>query len=158
MLRPERSGLRSSRMVGCSSDDHNECSAPAVMEETPKALRVALIEDDPRIQQLICAEITDEGHDCFSFGSAEDFLDAAGSDSFDLVLLDLMLPGMDGLTCLKQLQLKAASGAARRVVIVTALNDDDKRREALSNGAEAYVLKPDLFEQLPQLLRMPSMP
>ena len=97
------------------------------MEETPKALRVALIEDDPRIQQLICAEITDEGHNCFSFGCAEDFLDAAGSDSFDLVLLDLMLPGMDGLTCLKQLQRKAASGAARRVVIVTALNDADKK-------------------------------
>ena len=101
------------------------------MEETPKALRVALVEDDPRIQQLICAEITDEGHYCTSFGSAEDFLNAAGSDNFDLVLLDLMLPGMDGLTCLKQLQLKAASGPAQRVVIVTALNDDDKRREAL---------------------------
>ena len=34
------------------------------MEETPKALRVAVVEDDPRIQQLISAEITDEGHDC----------------------------------------------------------------------------------------------
>ena len=33
------------------------------MEETPKALRVAVVEDDPRIQQLISAEITDEGHD-----------------------------------------------------------------------------------------------
>ena len=127
------------------------------MEETPKALRVALIEDDPRIQQLICAEITDEGHNCFSFGCAEDFLDAAGSDSFDLVLLDLMLPGMDGLTCLKQLQRKAASGAARRVVIVTALNDADKKHEALANGAEAYALKTDLFEQLPQLLQTRSM-
>ena len=41
------------------------------------------------------------------------------------------------------------------MVIVTALNDADKKREALSNGAEAYVLKPDLFEQLPQLLQTP---
>ena len=158
MLQREHSGLRSSKMVGCSADDHNERNAAAVMEETSKALRVALVEDDPRIQQLICSEITDEGHDCFSFGSAEDFLEAAGSENFDLVLLDLMLPGMDGLSCLKQLQLKPPSGPPLRVVIVTALNDDDKRREALSNGAEAYVLKPDLFEQLPQLLRMPSMP
>jgi CheY-like chemotaxis protein len=69
-----------------------------------------------------------------------------------------MLPGMDGLTCLKQLQLKAPSRPTLRVVIVTALNDADKRREALSNGAEAYVLKPDLFEQLPQLLRTPPIP
>ena len=67
------------------------------MEETPKALRVAVVEDDPRIQQLISAEITDEGHACICFGSAEDFLDEAGSDRFDLLLLDLMLPGMDGV-------------------------------------------------------------
>ena len=127
------------------------------MEETPKALRVALVEDDPRIQQLICAEITDEGHDCISFGSAEDFLEAIGPTSFDLVLLDLMLPGMDGLACLKQLQLKAEARPELRVVIVTALNDDDKRRQALSYGAEAYVLKPDLFEQLPQLLQTPPL-
>ena len=127
------------------------------MEETPQALRVALVEDDPRIQQLICAEITDEGHDCISFGSAEDFLEAIGPNDFDLVLLDLMLPGMDGLACLKQLKLTVEARPALRVVIVTALNDDDKRREALSNGAEAYVLKPDLFEQLPQLLRTPPL-
>ena len=127
------------------------------MEETPKALRVALVEDDPRIQQLINAEITDEGHDCISFGSAEDFLEAVGTNTFDLVLLDLMLPGMDGLTCLQQLQLNAETKPALGVVIVTALNDDDKRREALSSGAEAYVLKPDLFEQLPQLLQTPPL-
>ena len=143
-------------MDGCSQAAHNERSAPAVMEETPQALRVALVEDDPRIQQLIYAEITDEGHECDSFGSAEDFLTAVSSDRFDLVLLDLMLPGMDGLTCLKQLQLKAAPEPALRVVIVTALNDADKKHEALANGAEAYVLKPDLFEQLPQLLQTRS--
>ena len=140
-------------MVGRSLDAHNECSAPALMEETPKALRVAVVEDDPRIQQLISAEITDEGHACICFGSAEDFLDEAGSDRFDLLLMDLMLPGMDGLACLKQLQHQAAL----RVVIVTALNDADKKHEALANGAEAYVLKPDLFEQLPQLLQTRSM-
>ena len=95
------------------------------------------MEDDPRIQQLISAECADEGHACICFGSAEDFLDEAGSDRFDLMLLDLMLPGMDGLACLKQLQLKAPSEPALRVVIVTALNDADKKHEALANGAEA---------------------
>ena len=46
-------------MVGRSKDAHNECSAPALTEETPKALHVAVVEDDPRIQQLISAETTD---------------------------------------------------------------------------------------------------
>ena len=100
MWRPEHNALLASRMVGHSQDAHNECIAPAITEETPKALRVAVVEDDPRIQQLISAEITDEGHACICFGSAEDFLEEAGSDRFDLLLLDLMLPGIDG--CAKE--------------------------------------------------------
>ena len=64
-----------------------------------------------------------------------------------------MLPGMDGFACLKQLQLQAASQPALRVVIVTALKDADMKHEALKNGAEAYELKPDLFEQMTQLLQ-----
>ena len=108
MWRPEHNALLAFRMVGRLQDAHNEFSPPALMEETPKALRVAVVEVDPRIQQLSSAEITDEGHASICFESAEDFLDEAGSDRFDL-LLDLMLPGMDGLACLKQLQLQADS-------------------------------------------------
>ena len=61
MWRPEHSALLGSRMVGHLQDAHNECSAPALMVKPPKALHVAVVEDDPRIQQLISAEITDEG-------------------------------------------------------------------------------------------------
>ena len=63
-----------------------------------------------------------------------------------------MLPGMDGLECLRKLISHRKSSDLPRVVIVTALNDAEKRREALSIGAEDYVLKPDLFERLPLLL------
>ena len=122
------------------------------MQDSNGALVVAVVEDDPRIQQLLLAEIQDEGHNGVIFNSAEDFLENASSQAFDLVLLDLMLPGMDGLACLKQMQDNAVQASPPRVVIVTALNDADKKQEALSNGAEDYVLKPDLFERLPELL------
>lgn len=122
------------------------------MQDSNGALVVAVVEDDPRIQQLLLAEIQDEGHNGVIFDSAEDFLENASSQAFDLVLLDLMLPGMDGLACLKQMQDNAVQASPPRVVIVTALNDADKKQEALSNGAEDYVLKPDLFERLPELL------
>ena len=126
------------------------------MQESTGALSVAIVEDDPRIQQLLLAEIQDEGHNGVIYSSAEDFLDNASAQQFDLVLLDLMLPGIDGLACLKRIQDKAVDASPPRVVIVTALNDADKKQEALSNGAEDYVLKPDLFERLPNLLHPPQ--
>jgi DNA-binding response OmpR family regulator len=85
------------------------------MHESTGALSVAIVEDDPRIQQLLLAEIQDEGH----YSSAEDFLDNASAQQFDLVLLDLMLPGVDGLTCLKRLQQNDA------VTITTSGGDRD---------------------------------
>ena len=126
------------------------------MQESTGALSVAIVEDAPRIQQLLLAEIQDEGHYSVVYSSAEDFLDNASAQQFDLVLLDLMLPGVDGLTCLKRLQQNDAFTSPPRVVIVTSLNDAEKKQEALSNGAEDYVLKPDLFERLPDLLHSPQ--
>lgn len=115
-------------------------------------ISVAVVEDDPRIQELISEEITDEGHNCKIFGTAEEFLDALEQEQFQLLLLDLMLPGIDGITCLQRLKESPSKHAGLRVVIVTALNDPEKRSEGLANGAEAYIIKPDLFEQLPLLL------
>ena len=122
------------------------------MQDSNGALVVAVVEDDPRIQQLLLAEIQDEGHNGVIFNSAEEFLNNSSAQPFDLVLLDLMLPGIDGLDCLKQIQNNAVHASPPRVVIVTALNDAEKKQQALSNGAEDYVLKPDLFERLPELL------
>ena len=114
------------------------------MQESTGALVVAIVEDDPRIQQLLLAEIEDEGHYGVIFNSAEDFLENSSVQPFDLVLLDLILPGIDGLACLQRIQDKAVLAEPPRVVSVTALNDAKKRAESLSNGAEDYVLKPVL--------------
>ena len=120
-------------------------------EMVGRGCQISLIEDDPRIRQLIEAEIADEGHHVRSFSSAEDFLKVAATLHSDLVLLDLMLPGMDGLTCLEELQ-RIPSEKPHHVVVVTALNDAATRQQAISLGAIDYILKPDLFERLPLLL------
>ena len=119
------------------------------MQKSNDVLAVAIVEDDPRIQQLLLAEIQDEGHNGVIFNSAEEFLENSSAQSFDLVL---MLPGIDGLACSTRIQDKAVHASPPRVVIMTALNDATKKQEALTNGAEDYVLKPDLFERLPELL------
>ena len=122
-------------------------------EQLARQLSVAVVEDNPHIRQLLQDEIHDEGHRMIGFSSAEDFLATYGEEPIDLILLDLMLPGMDGLSCLQQLKINQSQDGCPRVVIVTALDDAEKRRIALDNGAEEYILKPDLFLRLPDLLQ-----
>ena len=115
---------------------------------------VAVVEDDPRIRQLIEDEVVDEGHRVVSFSTAEAFLEVFKVERFDLVLLDLMLPGMNGLACLKAMTSQASDrNALPLVVMVTALNDRDMKRQTLEAGASDYILKPDLFVRLPELLQ-----
>ena len=121
------------------------------MPQSSEGLIVAVVEDDPRIAELIHEEICDEGHGCKRFRTAEAFLNDVEQLKPDLVLLDLMLPGMDGLNCLRTFR-QMPGFQQCPVVIVTALNDSAKRRESRELGAIDYILKPDLFDQLPQLL------
>ena len=121
------------------------------MPQSSEGLIIAVVEDDPRIGALIHEEICDEGHCCRGFGTAEAFLNDVEQLNPDLVLMDLMLPGMDGLNCLRTFR-QIPGFQQCPVVIVTALNDSAKRRESRELGAIDYILKPDLFDQLPQLL------
>ena len=117
----------------------------------PESLMVSIVEDDPRIRQLIEEEVIDEGHSTRCFGTAEEFLKVTSEIQFDLVLLDLMLPGMDGLDCLEAMNQQPKSKPCK-VVIVTALNDPEKRRKALNMGAMDYIMKPYIFESLSEIL------
>ena len=121
------------------------------MPQSSKRLIIAVVEDDPRIGELIREEICDEGHVFQGFITAESFLEEVNELKPDLVLLDLMLPGIDGLECLNRLR-QMPSMRRCPVVVVTALNDAAKRHETQQLGALDYILKPDLFDQLPQLL------
>ena len=110
---------------------------------------VAVVDDDPRIRALIAEELSDEGFEASLCSSGPELLDLIAHKTIDLVFLDLMMPEMDGLQCLRQLNSQDFAGA---VVMVTAFSDDTKRREALASGAKQYIVKPDLFDLLPELI------
>ena len=115
-----------------------------------KRLIIAVV-DDCGIGEFFRAVICDEGHVFQGFITAESFLEEVNELKPDLVLLDLMLPGIDGMECLHRLR-QMPSMRRCPVVVVTALNDAAKRHETQQLGALDYILKPDLFDQLPQLL------
>ena len=110
---------------------------------------VAIVDDDPRLRRLIRDELIDEGVEPVVCSDGEELLELLDQRQIDLILLDLMMPRMDGITCLKRLQ---EQGNVVPVLIVTAFNENNKRSEAKALGARDYILKPDLFELLPELV------
>jgi two-component system response regulator CpxR len=104
---------------------------------------IALVDDDPRIRDLLTAELQDLGFSVFSFADAFDFLAILPSSRFDLILLDIILPQIDGIECLRRLRMLVPDA---RVVVFSALNDSSIRAQAELLGSLGYILKPDLFD------------
>ena len=110
---------------------------------------VAFVDDDPRLRSLIAEELSDEGVQPLACNTGQELLDCLDVEKVDLILLDLMMPVMDGLTCLRHLNERDKKIP---VLVVTSFNDEAKRQEAMDSGATDYIIKPDLFERLPELL------
>jgi CheY-like chemotaxis protein len=111
---------------------------------------VAVVDDDPRIRELLATELEDLGAAVLRCREGSELLSQAELQEVALVLLDWMMPGLDGAGTLQAL---AETGFAGRVVVVTALCDPEVLQQAQTQGAAATLLKTEALEQLPALLR-----
>jgi len=111
--------------------------------------QVAYVDDDPRLRSLMTEELLDEGVNPLICCTGKELLDLLEIEQVDLIFLDLMMPVMDGLTCLQLLKERSLNIP---VIVVTSFNDENKRQESLAQGAKDYILKPNMFERLPLLL------
>jgi len=106
---------------------------------------IHIIDDEPVIHDILTQLLTSEGYDVESSASGEEALEKYASQRFDLVLLDLLMPGMDGievLRAIKRIQPQAV------VVIITAYASVESAIEAMKIGAFDYVQKPFKHEEL----------
>jgi two-component system, OmpR family, response regulator QseB len=107
-------------------------------------MRVLLVEDDPMIAKGLQTALRQDGYTVDSVSDGRRAAEALRTPSFDIVLLDLGLPGRDGLEVLRELR---GRGDATPVIIVTARDDIRNRIEGLDAGADDYIIKPfDLDE------------
>ncbi len=101
--------------------------------------RILIVDDEESICWALERLLSGEGHSCRAAASAEAALEAAAEEGFGLVLLDVRLPGMDGLAALPKLR-EAVAGAP--VVVMTAHGSMQTAVEAMKGGAFDYVTKP----------------
>lgn len=106
--------------------------------------KILIIEDDGSINQMIADTLSREGFECTSAYSGTEGLMRIGQDSYDLILLDLMLPGKNGECVLKELRELTQTP----VIIISAKDELDNKVDLLMNGAEDYITKPFQMKEL----------
>ncbi|PWJ22156.1 response regulator [Jannaschia seohaensis] len=104
--------------------------------------RIACVEDEPDIRELTEMALRDfSGYDVRTFPSGPDALDGLAEFAPDLVVLDAMMPGMDGMTVLKEMRARPHL-AGMPVVFMTAATSEANVREFMAAGALGVVAKP----------------
>ena len=112
---------------------------------------ILLIEDDPNIRFTIEMALNDEGYRVISCDNGADGLNAALNIHPDLILLDLLLPELDGRDLLVQFK---KNNSTTPVIVLTALSDNENRISCLDNGADDYLSKPFSIEELLARIRV----
>lgn len=116
--------------------------------------RILVVEDDLPLARLLCSWLASEGFVADSAGNAETALAKLAADAFSLALLDLNLPGMDGLTLLPKLH---AAQPGMPVMVLTGRSRTEDRIESLNGGADDCLIKPfslaELLARMRALLR-----
>ena len=107
--------------------------------------RILVIEDEPDMREGLRYNLEFEGHDVVLTGDGYAGLEAARGAKADLILLDLMLPGLSGLEVVKRLR---QDGVRTPVVILTARGQENDKVQGLEMGADDYVTKPFSVREL----------
>ena len=112
--------------------------------------RILVVEDQKKLLQSLRHGLEEEGYEVVGAATGEDGYFLATTEPFDVVILDVMLPGRDGFEVLRSLR---ANGFTKPVLILTARDAIEDRVQGLDSGADDYLVKPFAFAELLARLR-----
>lgn len=125
---------------------------------TPANVRVLVVEDEPNIRELVCLHLGHEGYICDAVADGHTALAKAQAETFDLIVLDLMLPGLDGLSLCRAVR-NGRVNADVPILMLTARREEADKVVGLESGADDYLTKPfgvrELVARARALLRRP---
>src|SRR5580704_11052220 len=122
--------------------------------------RVLVIEDEPNIRELVCLHLGHEGYTCDGVGDGQAALVRAESERFDLLVLDVMIPGLDGLSVCRAVR-NGRTNHDVPILMLTARREESDKVLGLESGADDYLTKPfgvrELVARARALLRRPRL-
>ncbi len=113
--------------------------------------RILIVEDETTLRETLAYNLIKEGHDVTQSGDGAEALELARADKFDLIVLDIMLPSLDGLSFCRIIRkeqatptpaLAPARSAGASVIMLTARGSEVDRITGLETGADDYIVKP----------------
>ena len=120
--------------------------------------RVLVVEDETNIRELVCLHLRHEGYECEGLADGAAALKRSGSERYDLMVLDVMIPGLDGLSLCRAVR----NGRLNHdvpILMLTARRDEADKVVGLESGADDYLTKPfgvrELVARARALLRRP---
>lgn len=113
-------------------------------------MKLLFIEDQERMAQALCEILRQENYDVDHYINGIDGLEAAQSGIYDIIILDIMLPGMNGYEVAKNIR---KSAVRTPILMLTAKSDIDDKVEGLDSGADDYLTKPFMTKELLARLR-----
>lgn len=108
-------------------------------------MQLLIVEDDKRISNFLVSGLEQQGYSVVLCKSAEDVLNNYLTSSFDLIIIDIMLPGIDGIQLVQTLRYKKIFTP---ILMLSALNSVTDKVSALDSGADDYLNKPFHFDEL----------
>ena len=108
-------------------------------------MRILIVDDEPRLARHVASALIEAGHDPTTVHDGEEALKTAGAAAFDLIILDVALPGIDGFEVLRRLR---AQHIPSRVLMLTARGELSDRVTGLQLGADDYLPKPFAMQEL----------
>jgi two-component system KDP operon response regulator KdpE len=100
--------------------------------------RILVVDDEPQIRRVLRTTLSAQGYEIFDVRTGEDALLAIREQRFDVVLLDMNMPGMGGLATCREIR----AGADAAIIMLTVRNSEQDKVTALDAGADDYITKP----------------
>lgn len=101
--------------------------------------RILVVDDEPEVGNMLTKFLSKKGHDVYTALNGEEALEVVKKERPHIVLLDIIMPKMDGIECLKQIrELDKEVG----VIMITAVKQEDVGKHAMKLGAFDYITKP----------------
>ena len=113
-------------------------------------MRMLVVEDEKRLNQIISEALTDEGYSVDSCFDGVEAVEYASNAQYDVIVMDIMMPRMNGIECVKKLR---SMGNDTPILFLTAKDSIADKVEGLESGADYYLIKPFNYDELMAVIR-----